>query len=102
FVLATDENYVYWSSGSIWRTPKNGGNSEKICGGMPTEWAFDHERIYFHNFGGENSPPTPIFVVDKKGGEAREFTEPVITSGMVIDKDLLYWTQSDGIYKIPK
>jgi len=102
FVLAADEKYVYWSSGAIWRTPKTGGESEKITTGMPTEWALDDSKIYWHNFGGENSPPTPIYVVDKKGGEARAFSEPVITSGIVIDKDFLYWAQSDGIYKSSK
>ncbi|HVE57431.1 MAG TPA: DUF5050 domain-containing protein [Pyrinomonadaceae bacterium] len=102
FVLATDEKYVYWSSGAIWRTPKTGGESEKITTGMPTEWALDDARIYWHNFGGENSPPTPIYVVDKKGGEAKAFTEPVITTGIVLDTDFLYWAQSDGIYKLAK
>lgn len=102
FVLAVDEKYVYWSSGAIWRTPKDGGESEPITFGMPTEWALDDSKIYWHNFGGENSPPTPIYSVEKKGGEAKAITEPVITTGIVVDKDFLYWTQSDGIYKIPK
>jgi len=102
FILATDEKYVYWSSGAIWRTPKTGGESEKITVGMPTEFALDDAKIYWHNFGGENSPPTPIYTVDKKGGEPLEFTEPVITSGIAIDKENLYWAQSDGIYKKPK
>jgi hypothetical protein len=102
FVLTTDEKYVYWSSGAIWRTPKDGGESEKITTGMPTELAIDETKIYWHNFGGENSPPTPIFAVDKKGGEAKAFTEPVITSGLAIDRENLYWTQSDGIYKAAK
>jgi hypothetical protein len=102
FVLATDEKYVYWSSGAIWRTPKAGGESVEICGGKPTEWALDETHIYWHNFGGENSPPTPIYTVDKKGGEAAALTEPVITSGIVLDKDFLIWAQADGIYKIAK
>jgi Domain of unknown function (DUF5050) len=102
FVLEMDEKYVYWSSGTIWRTPKDGGESEQITGGTPTEWALDDAKIYWHNFGGENAPPTPIYVVDKKGGEAKAFTEPVITSGIVADKDFVYWAQLDGIYKMAK
>lgn len=102
FVLATDEKYVYWSSGAIWRTPKDGGESEEITGGKPTEWALDETKIYWHNFGGENAPPTPIYFVDKKGGDAKPLTEPVITTGIIVDKDFVYWAQSDGIYKIPK
>lgn len=102
FVLATDEKYVYWSSGAIWRTPKTGGESEPITVGTPTEWTFDDTKIYWHNFGGENSPPTPIYSCDKNGGEAKPVTEPIITSGLTVDKDFLYWAQSDGIYKIAK
>jgi hypothetical protein len=98
----TDEKYVYWSSGTIWRTPKDGGESEKITTGMPTEMALDETRIYWHNFGGENAPPTPIYVVDKKGGAAKAFSEPVIASDIAIDKDFVYWAQNDGIYKLPK
>jgi hypothetical protein len=102
FVLATDEKYVYWSAGAIWRTPKAGGESEKITGGKPTEWAFDDSHIYWHNFGGENSPPMPIYFADKKGGDAKPLTEPVITTGIVAGKDFVYWAQADGIYKIAK
>lgn len=102
FVLGLDEKYVYWSSGAIWRTPKNGGNSEPLTNGMPTELAVDETKIYWHNFGGENSPPTPIYVAEKTGGEAKPLTEPVITSGIVSEKDFIYWAQADGIYKIAK
>lgn len=102
FFLVTDDKYVYWSSGSIWRTPKNGGESQKISSGMPTTYAIDDANIYWQNFGGENSPPKPIYVVDKNGGEPKEFTEPVITSGIVVDKDFVYWAQSDGIFKKAK
>lgn len=99
FVLAADEKFVYWSSGAIWRTPKAGGESEKIATGKPTEWALDETKIYWHNFGGENAPPTPIYAVDKTGGEVRAFSEPVIISGLAIDRENLYWAASDGIYK---
>lgn len=102
FVLAADEKYIYWSSGEIWRTPKIGGESQKLSGGMPTEWVIDETKIYWFNFGGENAPPKPIYVVDKNGGEAKAFTEPVITSGIADDKEFVYWAQSDGIYKQPK
>lgn len=102
FVLHADEKYVYWSSGAIWRTPKAGGESEPITVGTPTEWAFDETKIYWHNFGGENAPPTPIYSCDKTGGDAKPITEPIITSGVAVDKDFLYWAQSDGIYKLPK
>lgn len=102
FVLATDERYVYWSGGAIWRTPKMGGESQKLTTGKPTEWTIDETKIYWHNFGGENAPPTPIYVVDKNGGVAKAFTEPVITSGIVDDKDFVYWAQSNGIFKQAK
>lgn len=102
FVLATDDKYVYWSSGEIWRTPKMGGESQKITAGTPTEWTFDETKIYWHNFGGENAPPKPIYVVDKNGGEAKSFTEPIITSGIVNDNEFVYWAQSNGIYKQAK
>ena len=102
FVLAMDEKYVYWSSGAIWRTPKTGGESQKITDGSPTEWAIDDAKIYWHNFGGENSPPTPIYVADKNGGEAKAFSDPVIISGIADDKDFIYWAQSDGIYQQSK
>lgn len=102
FFLAVDEKYVYWSSGTIWRTPKTGGESAPITFGSPTDFALDEERIYWHNFGGENAPPTPIYFADKKGGAAKPLTEPLITSGIVADKEFIYWVQTDGIYKISK
>lgn len=102
FVLAVDEKYVYWSSGEIWRTPKMGGESQKITAGTPTEWTVDDSKIYWHNFGGEHAPPTPIYVADKSGGEPKAFTEPVIISGIVGDKEYIYWAQADGIYKQAK
>lgn len=102
FFLITDEKYVYWSGGAIWRTPKDAGESQKISGGMPTDYALDETKIYWHNFGGEHAPPMPIYSVEKSGGEPKTVTEPVITSGIVLDKELMFWAQSDGIYKIPK
>lgn len=102
FVLATDENYVYWSSGTIWRTPKNGGESQEITGGLPTKLALDEDKIYWQNFIGEGGPPSPIYSVAKNGGEAKALTEPLIASGIVVDKEFVYWSQSDGIYKSEK
>lgn len=102
FVLGTDKDYVYWSSGAIWRTPKTGGESIKLTVGKPTEMVLDETDLYWHNFGGENAPPTPIYNVSKTGGEAKAFTDPVITSGIALDSSNLYWAQSDGIYKKPK
>ena len=102
FVLATDEKYVYWSSGTIWRTPKDGGESEKITGGLPTKMVLDESKIYWQDFVGEGGSPVPIYSVDKKGGEAVALTEPLIVSGIAVDKDFLYWAQSDGIYKTAK
>lgn len=69
---------------------------------MPTEMILDETNIYWHNFGGEKAPPTPIYIVTKTGGEAKAFTEPVITSGMAIDSNNIYWAQSNGIYKKAK
>lgn len=102
FVLATDEKYIYWSSGIIWRTPKEGGESQKITSGAPTNLAMDDSKIYWQNFIGEGNPPAPIFSADKTGSESKALTEPLITSGIVVDKDFMFWIQSDGIYKIPK
>jgi hypothetical protein len=102
FVLATDEKYVYWSSGSIWRTPKDGGESEKITTGMPTKMVLDESKIYWKNFAGENSPPAPIYWVAKTGGEGKALTEPLVAQGIAVDKDFLYWAVWDGIYKMPK
>lgn len=102
FVLATDEKYVYWSSGEIWRTPKMGGESQKITNGTPTKLVLDNEKIYWQNFIGENGPPKPIYYCDKNGGEAKALTEPVIASGIVASDENIFWAQSDGIYKISK
>lgn len=102
FVLAIDEKYVYWSSGEIWKTPKMGGESIKITNGSPTKLVLDDEKIYWQNFIGENGPPQPIYFCDKKGGEPKALTEPAIASGIVVDKENLFWAQRDGIYKISK
>lgn len=102
YFLATDDKFVYWSSGKIWRTPIAGGESQEIASGAPTEYALDEEKVYWQNFAGEGAPPAPIYSVDKNGGAATALTEPLVASGMVVDKDFLYWAQSDGIYKMPK
>lgn len=102
FVLAIDDKYVYWSSGEIWRTPKMGGESQKITSGVPTKLVLDADKIYWQNFIGENGPPQPIYYCDKEGGEAKALTEPVIASGIVADDENVFWAQPDGIYKISK
>ena len=102
YFLATDEKYVYWSSGTIWRTPKTGGESEPVTIASPTDYALDDEKIFWQNYTGEGSPPTPIYSVEKKGGTPKAMTEPLITTGIVVDKEFMYWAQSDGIYKMAK
>ena len=39
---------------------------------------------------------------DKKGGEAKALTDTANISAIAIDKDFFYWSQPDGIYKMPK
>lgn len=102
FFLATDKKFVYWSSGTIWRTPKDGGESEPITTASPTDFALDEEKIYWQNFIGEGGPPAPIYSVENKGGTPKAMTEPLITSGITVDKEFMFWAQSDGIYKMPK
>ena len=102
FVLAMDEKYVYWTSGIIWRTPKDGGESQEITAGMPTEMLVDDTKIYWHNFAGEGMRATPIYSADKNGGEAKAITDAANISAIALDKEFLYWSQPDGIYKMPK
>lgn len=102
WVLETDEKYLYWASGYIWRTPKDGGESEKITIGTPTKMVLDDGTIYWQNFVGEKMPPVPLHSAPKKGGESKSVTAPLIATGLAIDKDFLYWTQPEGIYRMPK
>ena len=102
YVMATDDKYLYFSAGSIYRVPKDGGEAQVITPGFPTEMAVDNERIYWHNFVGEGMHSTPAYSVDKKGGEAKPMTGAVNISAIVIDGEFLYWAQPDGIYKVPK
>ena len=102
FVAATDEKYVYYSTGYICRISKDGGEPEQITAGTPTEMVLDNDRIYWHNFVGEGMKSTPVYSVDKKGGEVKTLTDAVNISAIVVDKDFLYWSQPDGIYKTPK
>jgi hypothetical protein len=102
WVLDTDEKYLYWSSGYISRTPKAGGASEKLVPGTPTKMVLDDDTIYWQNFVGESMPPVPLYSAPKKGGEAKPITEPLIASGLAIDKDFLYWAQPEGIFRMSK
>ncbi len=102
FVLATDENYVYFSAGYIFRVLKDGGEPEQITAGTPTEMVLDDENIYWHNYVGEGMKPTPIYSVGKKGGEVKTLTEPANISDIAIDNEFLYWSEPNGIYKISK
>ncbi len=102
FVMVTDEKYVYFSAASIYRVPKDGGPAEEITRGMPTEMAVDKDRIYWHNFVGEGMTSTPAYSADKKGGEPKSMTGTVNISAIAIDDAFLYWSQPDGVYKMPK
>lgn len=102
YVITTDEKYVYFSTGTIFRVPKDGGNAEEITAGNPTEMALDDENIYWHDYVGEGMKDVPIFSVSKKGGERKTLTDAANISDIVVDKDFLYWSQADGIYKVSK
>ncbi|MEP6946197.1 MAG: DUF5050 domain-containing protein [Acidobacteriota bacterium] len=102
FVMATDGKYVYFSTGYIYRVPKDGGEAQQITSGSPTEMAIDNERVYWHNFVGEGMRSTPAYSADKNGGEAKPLTGAVNISAIAIDGEFLYWAQPDGIYKTLK
>lgn len=102
YVLATDEKYVYFSAGYIYRIPKDGGEPEQITLGSPTEMVVDDENIYWHNYVGEGMENVPINMVAKKGGPAQSITEKVIVTGFAIDKEYFYFSTPDGVYKLSK
>jgi Domain of unknown function (DUF5050) len=103
FVLATDEKYVYFAAGYIYRILKDGGEQpEQIVAGSPTEMVVDEENIYWHNFVGDGMKPTPVYSVNKKGGEVKTLTDAATILDIAVDKDTFYWAQPDGIYKMPK
>jgi hypothetical protein len=102
FVVATDEKYVYFSAGSIYRILKDGGEPEFITAGSPTELVLDEENIYWHNFVGEGMKPTPVYSISKKGGEPRAITEPATIIDIAVDNEFFYWAQPEGIFKMPK
>ncbi len=102
FVMASDKKYVYFSANGIYRVPKDGGPAERMTSGMPTEMAVDDDRIYWHNFTGEGMKATPLYSADKKGGEPKAITEAANISAIAIDGQYIYWSQPDGIYRMPK
>jgi hypothetical protein len=104
--LAIDEKYLYWSDGgNILRVAKTGGASEKIIpkAPKPNEIVMDEENIYWLVWGGEGSPPQPLMVAPKKGGEAKPFTPKYLgASGIGIGENFVYWMTGDGIKEIRK
>jgi hypothetical protein len=102
YVLATDEKYLYFSAGYIYRVPKDGGEAEQITPGNPTEMVVDQENIYWHNYVGEGMSPVPINMVAKKGGTPQVITDQVNVTGFAIDRDFFYFSTPDGVYKISK
>jgi hypothetical protein len=104
--LAIDDKYIYWSDGgSISRLAKAGGASEKIIpqAPKPDEIVMDSENIYWLIWGGEGSPPEPLMVAPKKGGEAKPLTPKYLgTSGIAQDENFVYWMTGDGIKEIRK
>lgn len=102
FVLTTDEKYLYFAAGNIYRIPKEGGEAKQITPGMPTEMIVDEDNIYWQNFVGEGMNPTPVYSINQNGGEVKVLTDPKIILDIAADKENLYWAQPDGIYKTPK
>ncbi len=104
--LAIDDKYVYWSDGgSLSRVAKAGGASEKIIpqAPKPDEIVMDSENIYWLIWGGEGSPPEPLMVAPKKGGEAKPLTPKYLgASGIAQDENFVYWMTGDGIKEIRK
>lgn len=106
FVIKTDDKFVYWiDGGKLLRIPKEGGTFETVSDkfGMAVEVVFDSENFYSIDFGGENSPPAPIYSMKRNGGESKPFTNPRRgANGLCMDNEFIYWIESEGIYKIPK
>lgn len=104
--LAVDENFLYWSDGgNILRVPKAGGASETVIAGAPNpdEMFVDDQNFYWLIWSGEGSPPQPLMFAPKKGGAAKQLTQPQeATSGLSIDKDFVYWMTGRGIRKVSK
>ena len=104
--LAIDDKYLYWSDGgNLYRVSKGGGTSEKIVPGAPKpdEIVSDDQNFYWLIWGGEGSPPSPLMVAPKKGGEAKPLTPKYLgASGIAIDKQSVYWMTGDGIKTISK
>lgn len=102
FVMATDEKYLYFAAGYIYKLSKEGGEPQQITAGTPTKMVLDDENIYWHNFVGEGMAASPVYSISKKGGDVKTITDAVTIIDIAVDKDNFYWAQRDGIYKSPK
>jgi hypothetical protein len=102
FILGSDDKYVYWTTGTIWRAPKGGGEPQEITTGSATEMLVDEISIYWHNYTGEGMSDSPVYQVSKGGGTAKSLTGAANISDIAIDDKFLYWSQPDGIYKVLK
>jgi len=101
--IALDENFVYFNADGLRRVPKAGGNAEVLSKTVSAwEIIVDNESIYFLPFIGEGSPPRPIYSLPKTGGEPKALTEPINRNNLHVDDKFLYWTDGDGIFKMPK
>ncbi len=102
--LLVDDNYIYFSIGSLVRVPVLGGEIQKISvAGMPTDFVMDDENYYWHPFVGEGMKPAPFYSLSKKGGTAKAITDPrPSANSLCIDDEFIYWIQTDGIYKMQK
>ncbi len=101
--IALDATDVYFEADGFKRVSKNGGEAVALSEPVNMwEMILDSKNIYLLPFIGEGSPPKPIFSLSKSGGELKTLSEPRIMNNLCLDENFLYWTQADGIYKMPK
>jgi hypothetical protein len=102
--IAVDDKYIYFSANGLRRMAKEGGEARLLTQAfMPSEIVLDNENIYWKPFVGEGMPPAPFYSVSKNGGEPKTLTDPRPSgNGLCVDENFIYWTQTDGIYKMPK
>lgn len=103
-IIALDEEFVYFSAKGLRKVSKNGGETKLLTNAfMVSEIVLDEENVYWLPYVGEGMPPSPIYSVSKNGGEAKILTDPrPSANGLCIDDKFIYWTQTDGIYKLAK